>query len=173
VWQRKPIEFLYFFFIRGVGFPLGSPATAGPVGPTVTAPDDDDDEADDEDEFLSNFRLCPLRFISTKTFTRSEIKHYQSSQKKSYCPEYLGPVISKIFETLQSMLKHSLRQFYFLESQPMFRRNMSPPSSGSKINQARCQHESRWQRTTRRHIPEEKTLHNHLYENIKSYHVYS
>jgi hypothetical protein len=33
----------------------------------------------------------------------------------------------------------------FVESQPTFRRNMSPPSSGSKNNPSKTQRESRWQ----------------------------
>jgi hypothetical protein len=32
-----------------------------------------------------------------------------------------------------------------VESQPTFRRNLSPPSSGPKISRARNKHESRWQ----------------------------
>jgi hypothetical protein len=47
---------------------------------------------------------------------------------------------------------------------PTFRRNVSPPSSGSK-NSSANQRAS----TTRRHIPEEDTLQNHRCENLKSY----
>jgi hypothetical protein len=43
---------------------------------------------------------------------------------------------------------------------------------GGRISPARNQHESRWQaeqRTTRRYIREDSTLHNHRCENLKSY----
>jgi hypothetical protein len=85
-----------------------------------------------------------------------------------------------------------------VESQPTFRRNISPPSSGSKNKQrkkpaelclppaftlvscsayfltlkmeATCSSETSvdFQRTTRRFIPDDTTPHNHCYENLKS-----
>jgi hypothetical protein len=76
-----------------------------------------------------------------------------------------------------------------VESQLTFRRNISPPSSGSKNKRNKVSvtsfhacfligtlfdPEDGWksvdfQRTTRRYIPENRTLHNHLCENLKSY----
>jgi hypothetical protein len=67
---------------------------------------------------------------------------------------------------------------YSVEFQPIFRRNISPPSSGFKkyvsstlktetIFSSEMSVET--QRTTRRHIPEDDTLHNHRCEKLKSY----
>jgi hypothetical protein len=38
-----------------------------------------------------------------------------------------------------------------------------------EISSARNQQASRWQRTTRRYIPEVDTIHNHRCQNLKSY----
>jgi hypothetical protein len=98
--------------------------------------------------------------------------------------------------------KKYVDEFYLLghnavqsvESEPTFRRNMLPPSAGSKNKprallatsitlisflaysftlkmEAACSSETSvdTQRTTRRYIPEDRTLHNHRYENLKSY----
>jgi hypothetical protein len=85
-----------------------------------------------------------------------------------------------------------------VESQPTFRRNILPPFSGSKNKQAElclppaytlvscsayfstmkmeaiCSSETSvdFQRTTRRHTPEDSTLHYHRCENLKSYKLY-
>jgi hypothetical protein len=64
---------------------------------------------------------------------------------------------------------------YSDESKPTFRRNMSPPSSGSRNKalkmEAICSSETSvdFRRTTRRYVPEDSTLHNHRCENIRSY----
>jgi hypothetical protein len=42
-----------------------------------------------------------------------------------------------------------------------------------RISRARNQRESRWLRTTRRYIPEGRTLHNHHCEKFKSYKVWT
>jgi hypothetical protein len=54
-----------------------------------------------------------------------------------------------------------------VESKQTFRRNVSPPFSGSK----NCSSETSvdFQRTTRRYIPEDRPLHNHCCECLKSY----
>jgi hypothetical protein len=88
---------------------------------------------------------------------------------------------SVLFSRIQS---YGYNGVYSVEFQSTFRRNIWPPSSGSKnMSLARNQHESRWkameaiyssetsvytQRTTRRFIPEDHTLHNHRCENLKS-----
>jgi hypothetical protein len=51
---------------------------------------------------------------------------------------------------------------WFIESHPTFRRNMSLPSSCSSETLVDSQ------RTTRRHIPEDRTLRNHRCENLES-----
>jgi hypothetical protein len=60
---------------------------------------------------------------------------------------------------------------YSVECQPTFRRKLSPPSSGSKKNKLSKNQLDQvdTQRTTRRYIPEDCTLHNHRCENLRSY----
>jgi hypothetical protein len=88
----------------------------------------------------------------------------------------------------------SKEQFYLLgynavqsvEIQPMFRRNMPPQSSRLKVSlpvlwlflawlalqqrrRVPPKHRLSFQRTTRRHIPEDRNLHNHQRENLRPY----
>jgi hypothetical protein len=64
---------------------------------------------------------------------------------------------------------------YSVKSQPKFRRSISPPSSGNQREGGGKQSPDSWpsetsvvfQLSTRRYIPEDRTLHNHRCENLK------
>jgi hypothetical protein len=60
---------------------------------------------------------------------------------------------------------------YSVDIKSKFQRNMSPPASGSTLKmEATCSSEMSvdFQRNILRYIPEDRTLHNHSSENLKS-----
>jgi hypothetical protein len=54
---------------------------------------------------------------------------------------------------------------FSVERQPPFRRNVSPVNGGDMF----FRNVNRFEGTTQRYIPEDRTLHNHRCENLKSY----
>jgi hypothetical protein len=129
-----------------------------------------------------------MHFRETNWFGDVNIYHFRST---------VSPVKKKEQITEEYCLL-GYNTVWSVENQPAFRRNILPPSSGSKNKvskkpelclppaftlvscsaysstlkmEAICSSETSvdFQRTTQRYIPEDGTLHNHRCENLKSY----
>jgi hypothetical protein len=101
--------------------------------------------------------------------------------RTSWCEEYrLWSSALCISFILLCLISPYHPLLYPVEIQPTFRRNMSPPSSGSKnmrskkptwkqvANRRFCETSIDFQPTTWRYIREDRTIHNHLWQNLNS-----